>query len=58
MRMRVVHQAGHGFWRIMQPTFFGFPTATLLDTYWDRNAHIDAPGLPDNRRGVTRSPSS
>lgn len=48
MRSRVVHKAGQGFWRIMQPTFFGYPIATLLDTYWDGVAHLDMPGIQDN----------
>jgi hypothetical protein len=48
MRMQVYHRAGQEFYRILQPTWFGVPIATLYDTYLNGVAHVDQPGFPDN----------
>lgn len=47
-RMRMIHLAGQGYYTIIQPTFFGYPIATLLDTYINGVAHVDMPGIKDN----------
>lgn len=47
-RMRIIHQAGQNYYTMIQPTFFGYPVVTLLDTYLNGVAHVDQPGFPDN----------
>jgi hypothetical protein len=47
-RMRIIHQAGQGYYTVIQPTFFGYPVITLFDTYLKGVAHVDQPGFPDN----------
>ncbi|HYF94818.1 MAG TPA: DUF6544 family protein [Symbiobacteriaceae bacterium] len=49
LRLRAVQQVGQGYYQIIEPTFFGRPMVTWLDTFWNGSAHVDMPpGIPDN----------
>lgn len=49
IRIRMIHWAGQGYYTMIQPTLFGRPVLTWLDTYLNGSAHVDMPpGIPDN----------